>query len=130
MLHGSCHCQAVKFECTDFPESAQFCHCHTCRKVNGTAFGSSAMARREEFRVISGEDCLVEYESTPGKKRCFCVLCGTHVFAFAEKRPDFVILRLGCLDGDHGIVPQQHIWASHKAPWYEIPDALPIHDEW
>ena len=130
MIYGSCHCQAVKFESAHMPEKAEFCHCRTCRKINGSAHGASASVLSEGFRVIYGKDFVVEYESSPGKTRCFCLVCGTHVYAFTDSQPDYIILRLGCLEGGHGIVPEEHIWVSHKEPWYKIPEGLILHDEW
>ena len=36
---------------------------------------------------------------------------------------------MGTLDDDPGIRPQEHIFVGSKAPWYEIADDLPRHDE-
>ena len=130
MIKGNCHCQAVKFESNNNSESAAFCHCQTCRKINGTAFGSSAVVPKEGFDIISGKSSLVGYESSSGKKRYFCSNCGTHLYATSSKNPEKIILRIGCIDGDHGIVPKRHIWISQKASWYEIPENLPLHQEW
>lgn len=128
MITGSCHCQTVKFEITAEIEEFQHCHCHTCRKINGTAHGSSATTARSGFRVVSGEGAVTEYESSPGKKRCFCSRCGSHVYAYYDDGPDMVVLRIGTLDGDPGVRPIRHIWVSDKAPWYEIHDDLPRMD--
>jgi hypothetical protein len=32
MLHGSCHCGAVKWQFKGFPESATACNCSVCRR--------------------------------------------------------------------------------------------------
>ena len=74
MIKGKCHCQAVKYESNNDSESAVFCHCQTCRKINGTAFGSSAVVPKEGFEIISGETSLVGYESSSGKKRFFVLI--------------------------------------------------------
>ena len=106
-----------------------FCHCETCRKINGSAFGSSAAVPKVGFFIISGENFLEEYESSPGKIRHFCTKCGTHVYATSAKNPEYVMLRLGCIEGNHDIFPTKHIWVSHKAPWYEITNNLPMYEE-
>lgn len=125
MITGSCHCQTVQFEISAEIRGFMHCHCETCRKIHGTVYGSSALVRREGFKVVAGEEAITAYESTPGKKRCFCSRCGTHVYAYFDARPDTIILRLGTIQADPGIRPQAHIWVSHKAPWYEIQDDLP-----
>ena len=43
MVTGSCHCQTVRFEITAEIRGFMHCHCHTCRKINGTLYGSSAL---------------------------------------------------------------------------------------
>jgi len=101
-----------------------YCHCHSCRRIHGTVHGSSALVAREGFQVVAGADSVSEYESSPGKKRCFCCRCGSHVYAVVDGHPD-VFLRLGTLDGDPGVRAEAHIWVNDKAPWYEINDELP-----
>ncbi len=130
MIKGKCHCQTVKYESSNDSESAVFCHCQTCREINGSAFGSSAVVPRKGFEIISGQKSLVGYESSSGKKRFFCSNCGTHVYATSSKKPENIILRIGCIDGNHNIVPTHHIWTSQKASWYEISENIPMHEEW
>ncbi len=44
-------------------------------------------------------------------------------------KPDIVVLGMGTLDEDPKVRPIRHIWMSHRAPWYEVLDDLPTHDE-
>ncbi len=129
MITGSCHCGNVKFEISSEIQGFKHCHCHTCRKIHGTVYGSSAVTSRDGFRIVSGSDSIKEYESSPGKKRCFCATCGSHVYAYRDDKPSFVIIRLGTLDGDQGIRATHHIWMSQKASWYEVVDDLPKHEK-
>ncbi len=129
MLTGSCLCRAVRFEISATPRRFVHCHCHTCRKVHGTVYGSSAIVDSDHFRLLAGADAVAAYESSPGKERCFCRHCGSHVYARFKARSQEIILRIGTLDGDPGIHPEAHIWVEHKAPWYEISDALPRHPQ-
>jgi hypothetical protein len=39
-------------------------------------------------------------------------------------------LSLGTVTGDPGSRLADHIFVGSKAPWYEIADCLPQHDEW
>jgi len=43
---------------------------------------------------------------------------------------DFVVVPAGVLDGDPGIRPTYHIFVGSKAPWHEIADQLPRHEEY
>ena len=126
---GSCHCQKVKFEITGPVHRFTLCHCPDCRKIGGSAFNSAMVVASDGFKLVSGEDNLSDYESSPGKFRCFCKTCGAHVYSRMNYKPEITIVRAGLVDGDPGIRPQQHIWVSHKAPWYEIADSLPQFQE-
>lgn len=128
MISGSCHCGAVTFEISGPVTRFEHCHCQTCRKINGTAFGSSAVVDRAAFRVTRGEDSLSRYRSSPEKDRFFCPVCGSHVFALPTHEADnYVILRVGTLDPRHGLTPESHIYVEDKPDWYEILDGLPQH---
>ncbi len=130
MHTGSCLCGNVTFEVGAPIRRFHHCHCRTCRKAHATAYGSSALTDESGFTVTSGEDWLGEFQSSPGKTRYFCKNCGTHVFARCDRDPDDVILRIGALDGDLGLVAAGHIWVSHKPDWYEISDNLPQSPRW
>jgi hypothetical protein len=125
MITGSCHCGAVAFEVDGTLRGFQHCHCRTCRRIHGTVYGSSAVTERAGFRIVRGADAVTEYESSPGKKRCFCSRCASPIYAYRDAEPRFVVLRMGTLDGDTGARATRHIWVSEKAPWYEIHDELP-----
>ncbi len=129
MLKGSCYCGAVKYEIHGRLLMFVNCHCPDCRKFTGSAFSSVLAVESDGFKVASGQDSLVAYESSPGKHRSFCKTCGCHVFARAEQRPGMVIVRAGSLDDDPQLRPQCHIWTSQKAPWHEICNAIPQHPE-
>jgi len=129
MIRGSCYCGTVKYEIHGRLLLFANCHCPDCRKFTGSAFASVLVTESKGFTVTSGEDNLVPYESSPGKHRCFCRTCGCHVFSRAEHRPGMIFVRAGSLDDDPQMKPQCHIWVSHKAPWDEICDSIPQHQE-
>ena len=129
MIRGSCHCGTVRYESSGAVLRFVNCHCDDCRKISGCAFASVLAVESEGFRIVSGEDNLTPYESSPGKQRCFCRTCGTHVFARIESRPQLVLIRAGTLDDDPHLQPQAHIWVKAKAPWHQILDGLPQYPE-
>jgi ADP-ribosyl-[dinitrogen reductase] hydrolase len=115
-LKGSCLCQAVQYEADGLDSPIRHCHCTVCRKSHAAAFNTSAGVARSRFRWISGEDKLTSFESSPGKFRRFCSVCGAHIVAEYEDRP-YVILRLATLDDDPRQRPAEHIWVSDNVPW-------------
>jgi hypothetical protein len=124
---GRCHCGTVRYECTGRVLRFSNCHCPDCRRISGAAFSSALVVGSAELKVVAGGDHVVAYESSPGKHRCFCGRCGTHLYAVMRDRPGVVILRAGSLDADPGLRPAMHIWVAEKAPWYDIRDDLPQH---
>jgi len=125
MLTGSCLCGGVRYEIHGKVGPIGHCHCVTCRKAQGGAFVTNAPVRCKYFRLVSGADSVAEYESSPGKRRCFCRNCGAPLWSRRESDPDILRIRLGLLDSDPQRRPMAHIWVSEKAPWYEITDTLP-----
>ena len=127
MIRGSCLCKAVQFEIHGKIARASHCHCSMCRKAHGAAFGTYAAAKAEDFRVVTGEDLITRYRSSPGIVRTFCARCGSTLQWLRESKPEMVDVALGVLDDDPGVRPAYHIYVDSKAPWYEITDALPRH---
>jgi hypothetical protein len=81
------------------------------------------------FSLDGGEERLSAYESSPGKLRRFCSVCGTHLLAERPIQPH-VILRVATLDDDPGTRATMHIWTSHDAPWLADDDDVRRYLEW
>ncbi len=92
-------------------------------RSDAAAFVSTAGVLRKHFRWTRGEAKLARFESSPGKLRHFCSLCGTHLIA---ERPAHahVIVRVASLDDDPKITPAEHIWTSHDRVWLSA-DGIP-----
>jgi hypothetical protein len=127
MIHGGCLCGRVRYEISGAVKKLVHCHCSMCRKAHGAAFGSYVMLAGKDFRVVSGQDDVTAYESSPGVQRTFCRRCGSTLQFRSAKRPDSVELAAGTLDDDPGVKPAYHIFVGSKAPWFEITDSLPQH---
>jgi hypothetical protein len=115
-MKGSCLCGAVEYEIDSIDMPIAHCHCRTCQKAHAAPFASTAGIMREHFRWLKGEDKLSSFESSPGKLRYFCSVCGSHLVAKRVNQPH-VIVRVATLDEDPCIAQQMHIWTSHDVPW-------------
>lgn len=95
--HGSCHCGAVTFEAElDFAQSTYRCNCSICRR---TRFWP-AVARPEDFRLLSGESELTQYLFNSRKnEHYFCRRCGVRAFGIGTETPigKMYGVNLGCL---------------------------------
>jgi hypothetical protein len=128
-LPGGCGCGAVRFEVRGPFTGALYCHCHRCQHRTGGAYAAGARLDRADFAVTSGADLIRAWEPAGGLPKAFCGECGGHLFA-GSLDGDFVVIRLGALEGDPGIRPEYRQWVSSAVPWEEIPDdGLPRYEE-
>ena len=117
-MQGSCLCGAVRYEADALNGPIVHCYCRTCRKAHAAAHTSTAGVDRGVFRWVAGRDKVSSFESSPGKLRHFCSVCGSHLVA-ERLAQAHVILRVATLDDDPGVKPEMAIWRSHEVAWLE-----------
>ncbi len=129
-LTGGCLCGGVRFEVTDPPVSAVYCHCTRCQRRTGTAAAVSARLAPGSLRILSGEELVASYVPEDGFAKDFCSACGGALWSRHPEDPDVVGVRLGAFDGDPGIRPSARQFVAYAAPWEAIPDdGLPRYPE-
>jgi hypothetical protein len=122
-LTGGCLCGGVRFELTEPPRSASYCHCTRCQRRTGTAASAQAQVEGGSFRLLQGE-ALVKCWRHPdgGFEKCFCRECGSHL---CSRNPDDrtqMSVRMGAFDGDPGVRPSRRTFVAYAATWEPIPD--------
>jgi len=126
VLKGSCACGRVRYEIRgELLGPVTYCHCWRCRKHSGSSFGTTAGVRASELFVVSGEELLSKWESSPGIDRFFAGCCGSPIYKCDQAIPEVLGFRLGTLDSDPSRVAALHFMIESKAPWVEIEDSLP-----
>ena len=94
---GGCHCGRVRFEVIA-PARLHVldCTCSVCRMTGFLHLIVPAAC----FRLLRGEDALVEYRFNTGTARhLFCGTCGVKSFYVPRSHPDGVDVNARCLDG-------------------------------
>ncbi len=124
-MKGGCLCGALRYEISGKPLYMHHCHCQQCRRASGASFATTLVVRSADLTIELGAERLAAYESTPGKKRHFCGVCGSPIFNRYDDNQEMLYLRSGTLDDDPGLRPERHIHVASKAPWIEILDDLP-----
>ena len=128
-MNGSCLCGAIAYEVDQLDMPISGCHCRTCRKAQAASFVPSAGVMRENFRWLKGEERLSKFESSVGKFRYFCSVCGSHLIAERVAQPH-IILRVATLDEDAGAKVAAHIWRSHDVAWLQDEEDVAHYSEW
>jgi hypothetical protein len=129
-LTGGCGCGAVRFEVSEPPVGAMYCHCTRCQTRTGTAAAASARVRPGSVRIVAGEDRIRRWTPGEGLAKAFCADCGSALFAEHPADGQVAVVRMGAFDGDPGVRPSARQFTAYAAPWEPIPDdGLPRHPE-
>jgi ADP-ribosyl-[dinitrogen reductase] hydrolase len=131
-MKGSCLCGAVAYEVRRPTAGLHIglCSCRSCRKAHAAPFNVYASVPRENFRWLQGEDKTRIFESSPGKNRHFCSVCGSQLIAEHPGESN-VLLRVALLDDDPGARPVEHIFRGQQVPWCDWEsDAIARYEEW
>lgn len=123
--HGTCLCQGVRFTIEGPLAPIQICHCAQCRRAQGGPFAANIPVDSNRLRFASGQALLRRYESSPGKMRAFCSVCGSPVFSQRASLPGVVRIRAGLLAEPVGTAPQFHMHVDSRCSWWPIQDDLP-----
>ncbi|MFT3692739.1 MAG: GFA family protein [Kofleriaceae bacterium] len=116
--HGSCHCNAVRFE-VDLPEikSATRCNCRICTKL--ARF--SVQGKPEALRILAGESNLTSYPVMGGRgEYLFCKTCGAHPLGRGEgewSNGPFVSINVNCLDDFDPNTLEAGYWDGRHNNW-------------
>ena len=129
-LTGGCLCGGVRYEVTEPPVSASYCHCSRCQKRSGTAASAQARVAAGSLRILQGNELVHEWAPADGWPKCFCSACGSALWSRSPADDGDFSVRLGTFDGDPGIRPQYRQFVAYAASWEAIPDdGLPRHEE-
>ena len=127
-LEGNCECGAVRYRVADEFRYAANCHCSNCRAATGSAFKPFAGIEREKLELVDGADSLLVWGDA-GNNHTRCAVCGSLLYSVVRDGA-YLHVALGSLADAPAIRPTEHIFAGSKAPWFEITDDLPQHEEY
>ncbi len=130
-ITGSCLCGGVRYAVDEPFRNATYCHCTRCQRRTGAAASANAGVVPGKFRVTDGAE-LVACWTPPdgGFLKCFCSRCGGALWSRHPDDPGVLGVRLGTVDGDPGIRPQQRQFVAYAACWEDLPDdGLPRFEE-
>lgn len=126
---GSCLCGGISFTITGPLAPIQVCHCAQCRQAQGGPVATNIPVEASALSFHQGEELLQQYESSPGKIRAFCKVCGSPVFSKRDSLPGVLRIRAGLLQAPVAAQLAFHAFTGSKAGWWPICGGLPEYAE-
>jgi hypothetical protein len=123
VLTGGCLCGGVRFELTEAPKWAGYCHCTRCQKRTGTASSAQSRIDGRTFRLVQGAELVKGWQHPDGGfEKCFCGECGSHLWSRDPDGSHHMGIRMSAFDGDPGVRPSWRTFVTYAAPWEPVPD--------
>lgn len=113
VYEGGCACGAVRFRAHGAPKRVGMCHCMTCRRVHGSAFGSYAIYEQAD---VEWSGTTQAWHSSASGRRHFCPVCGSVAFAEYTDQSE-IDMPLGAFDRTGIFEPTYELWCCHREPW-------------
>ena len=105
------------------PDAAGYCHCTRCQRRTGTASSAQARIDGAHLPLTAGEDALGVWRHPDGGfEKCFCRICGAHLFSRDPDGTTQMSIRMSAFDEDPGVRPSWRTYVAYAAPWEPIPD--------
>jgi hypothetical protein len=116
VLTGGCACGGLTFRARGAPDRVGLCHCMTCRKASGSAFGAFAIYPADRVDI----EGPVGSWAAGATRRCFCPVCASRVFS---RTGDEIEIGLGAFDQPNLVRPTYEAWSIRREHWLG-PDRL------
>ena len=134
-LSGSCSCGQIFYTSSVLPRSISHCHCITCQKLSGVAFGTWASFKNWDLTWSSSQGSLdshIKLLESSIAIRGFCNNCSSPLFFKYHCEPEYTDTSMGSVDRYTGelVEPPSHIFLSQRPKWSEYPvDKLKKYDQ-
>lgn len=123
-LSGRCRCEQLLFQLGSAPMITHCCHCRTCQRASGSAFGTIAMIESRHVTVLAGKTRV--FEGVHEEKQLQCAECASVLWIHRADLGDAVALvRVGMLDDPNRLTPEAHYFVRSKQTWLTLPPGVP-----
>jgi hypothetical protein len=113
----------VRFELSEPARLASYCHCTRCQKRTGVAASAQARVDGTTLRFLAGEELVRGWRHPDGgAEKCFCSVCGSHLFSRDPDDHHVLSVRMSAFEGDPGVRPSFRTYVGYAAEWEPIPD--------
>lgn len=118
-ITGGCLCGAVTFSVKNNFKRFYFCHCQQCRKITGSAHAANLFTKTDAIEWTRGEKLKKQF-NYPNRDFTvvFCPECGSGL-PFETKNAKTLIVPAGSLDEEPNITPNDNVFWTERAAWYD-----------
>lgn len=115
--HGSCLCEAVKYQVIGEFEQFYLCHCQYCQKDTGSAHAANLFSTNARLEWLKGQDNVTQFQLPASRHaKAFCQQCGS-ALPFESSEPAMLVVPAGSLDQPVNIEPTAHLFTQSQADW-------------
>jgi hypothetical protein len=120
-IRGSCQCGKVTYSANADPIFTFVCHCTTCQKGTGSAFGVM-FGLPAAALTVNGTTKTYDLigDSGKAKHRHFCSECGSGLFNEGDVMPGVAVIYAGTLDDASWLKPAMQIYCDSAQPWVSL----------
>ena len=130
---GGCLCGAVRYRVKAAPVRTSACHCTSCQRRTGSAFGIGGYFRENDVEMLRAATLKAyQYrsdESGRWLKMEFCSNCGSTVTWTAEAFPGLRAIAGGSFDDPKWLRPARFVWMRSAHPWVVPPSGMDVFQE-
>lgn len=125
-IDGACHCGSITYAAEIDPQTVAICHCTDCQTLSGSAFRVVVPAKREGFKLLTGEPRIYVKTSDSGRKRVqsFCRDCGTPIYSADVTDPQTFSIRVGTVRQRAELPPKVQLWCQSALGWVMHPEPI------
>ncbi|MBT2131456.1 GFA family protein [Planktotalea lamellibrachiae] len=124
-ISGHCLCGQVSFAFQGRPFLQVMCHCDSCRRASGGAIVGFLGLKDTQWRWTG--EAPASYESSPGVRRHFCMICGSAMGFQGDHYPGQFFAHAAALSDPSLFAPTAHVHHDEILSWATPRDDLPRH---
>jgi hypothetical protein len=127
---AACLCGQLRLEVEGDPFAISICHCLSCKRRTGSAFGMQAGYSADQVQVVGRFNDYTQVSDEADRKEHvlhFCPHCGSQVFYTEPDEPDLVVVAVGAFADPSFPPPTESGYDSRRHPWVTLDDTIERH---
>jgi hypothetical protein len=124
---AACSCGQLRLTAEGDPFAISICHCLSCQRRTGSAFGMQAGFKSEQVSVDGRYSDYSRISDESDRKEHvfhFCPDCGSTVFYTEPTEPDLAVVMIGAFADPTFPPPRESGYDSRRHHWVELPDSI------